>query len=198
MKPLRLRPCSVLRSIGCRTTSRSRTGAASYNIVEYRRTSQNIVALVPRGGIEPSPIQLKVHHFLNGDFPMYLPVDPALSSRSGGCDSVPPYPSRVRVSPLITASGTAPPSLPWRAFYRGARATNAHQPIPSRSRRVPTGCMRNPSLSKEEKSEKQRLSACHRRHCRGAGARRQAGLKPWNAEHAAGRITKPLWSNLVP
>lgn len=29
-------------------------------------------------GIEPSPIQLKVHHFLNGDFPVYLPVDPAL------------------------------------------------------------------------------------------------------------------------
>jgi hypothetical protein len=49
--------------------------------------------------------------------------------------------------------------------------------------------MRNPSLSKEEKSEKQRLSACHRRHCRGAGARRQAGLKPWNAEHAARGIT---------
>jgi hypothetical protein len=41
--------------------------------------------LVPRGGIEPSPIQLKVHHFLNGDFPVYLPVDPALSSRPRGC-----------------------------------------------------------------------------------------------------------------
>jgi hypothetical protein len=37
----------------------------------------SVGALVPRGGIEPSPIQLKVHHFLNGDFPVYLPVDPA-------------------------------------------------------------------------------------------------------------------------
>src|ERR1700736_2695676 len=54
--------------------------------------------MVPRGGIEPSPIQLKFHHFLSGDFPVYLPVDPALSSRPGGCDSVPPYPSRVRVT----------------------------------------------------------------------------------------------------
>jgi hypothetical protein len=53
--------------------------------------------VVPRGGIEPSPIQLKIHHFLNGDFPVYLPVDPAPSPRPGGCDSVPPYPSRVRV-----------------------------------------------------------------------------------------------------
>jgi len=52
--------------------------------------------MVPRGGIEPSPIQLKVHHFLNGDFPVYLPVDPALSSRPAGCDPVPPYPSRVQ------------------------------------------------------------------------------------------------------
>ena len=40
--------------------------------------------MVPRGGIEPSPIQLKVHHFLNGDFPVYPPVDPALSSRPRG------------------------------------------------------------------------------------------------------------------
>jgi hypothetical protein len=37
--------------------------------------------MVPRGGIEPSPIPLKVHHFLNDDFPVYLPVDPALSWR---------------------------------------------------------------------------------------------------------------------
>jgi hypothetical protein len=49
--------------------------------------------MVPRGGIEPSPIQLKIHHFLNGDLPVYLPVDPALSSRPGECDSVQPYPS---------------------------------------------------------------------------------------------------------
>jgi hypothetical protein len=55
-------------------------------------------AMVPRGGIEPSPIQLKVHHFSNDDVPVYLPVDPALSSRPGGCDSVPPYPSRARVT----------------------------------------------------------------------------------------------------
>src|ERR1700720_3704780 len=30
----KLRQWNVLRSIGCRTTSRSRTGAASYNVVE--------------------------------------------------------------------------------------------------------------------------------------------------------------------
>ena len=67
-------------------------------IVQRRRKSRNIVALVPRGGIEPSPIQLKIHHFLNGDFPVYLPVDPALSWRAARCDSVPAYPSRVRVT----------------------------------------------------------------------------------------------------
>jgi hypothetical protein len=38
-------------------------------------------SVVPRGGIEPSPIQLKVHRFLKADFPVYLPVDPALSWR---------------------------------------------------------------------------------------------------------------------
>lgn len=42
-----------------------------------------------RGGIEPSPIQLKLHHFLNDAFPVYLLVDPELCSRLGGCDSVP-------------------------------------------------------------------------------------------------------------
>jgi hypothetical protein len=51
--------------------------------------------VVPRGGIEPSPIQLKVHHFLNGDFPVYLPVDPALSLQMRRSDSVSPCPSRV-------------------------------------------------------------------------------------------------------
>lgn len=35
--------------------------------------------LVPRGGIDPSPIRLKIHHFSNGNLPVYLPVDPALS-----------------------------------------------------------------------------------------------------------------------
>jgi hypothetical protein len=47
--------------------------------------------MVPGGGIEPSPIQLKVHHFLNDDFPVYLPVDPALSSagRVRLCGAVP-------------------------------------------------------------------------------------------------------------
>ena len=35
--------------------------------------------MVPRGGIELSPIHLKVHHFLSDDFPVYLPVDPELS-----------------------------------------------------------------------------------------------------------------------
>jgi hypothetical protein len=54
--------------------------------------------MVPRGGIEPSPIQLKIHHFLNDDFPVYLPVDLALSSRPEGCDSMPPYRNRVRVT----------------------------------------------------------------------------------------------------
>jgi hypothetical protein len=37
--------------------------------------------MVPRGGVEPWPNQLKVHHFFNGGFPVYLPVDPALSTR---------------------------------------------------------------------------------------------------------------------
>lgn len=40
--------------------------------------------MVPRGGIEPSPIQLKVHRFSNDDVPVYLLVDPALSSRPEG------------------------------------------------------------------------------------------------------------------
>ena len=56
--------------------------------IRVRTNKQHTIAfkkvMVPRGGIEPSPIQLKVHHFFNGDFPVYLPVDPALSSRPGG------------------------------------------------------------------------------------------------------------------
>lgn len=35
----KLRQCSVLRSISCRTALRSRAGAASYNVVEHRRIS---------------------------------------------------------------------------------------------------------------------------------------------------------------
>src|SRR5712671_4646511 len=35
----KLRQCSVLRSISCRTTLRSRIGAASYNVVENRGIS---------------------------------------------------------------------------------------------------------------------------------------------------------------
>jgi hypothetical protein len=70
----------------------------AYKIVQDRALAWKSVALVPRGGIEPSPIQLKVHHFSNGGVPVYLPVDPALSSRPGWCDSVPPYPPRVRVT----------------------------------------------------------------------------------------------------
>ena len=73
----KLRQCSVLRSISCRTTSRSRTGAASYNVVEYRRISQNIAAWCPRGGIELSPIGLKLRHFSNDDFPAYPLMYPA-------------------------------------------------------------------------------------------------------------------------
>jgi hypothetical protein len=45
---------------------------------------QTNTMMVPRGGIEPSLIQLKVHHFLNGEFPVYLPVE------AGGCDPIPP------------------------------------------------------------------------------------------------------------
>jgi len=78
------------------------TDALERAVLPWRRSGSGKGAeeyqMVPRGGIEPSPIQLKVHHFLNGDFPVYLPVDPALSSRPGGCDSVPPYPNRVRVT----------------------------------------------------------------------------------------------------
>jgi len=58
--------------------------------------------LVPRGGIEPPPIQLKSNHFFNGDFPVYLPVDPALYSQPAGCDFVPPYPSRMGASRYTT------------------------------------------------------------------------------------------------
>jgi hypothetical protein len=77
MRMTKLRQCSVLRSISCRTTSRSRTGVASYNVVESRRKSRNIVALVPRGGIELSPIGLKLRHFSNDDFPVYPLMYPA-------------------------------------------------------------------------------------------------------------------------
>ena len=40
--------------------------------------------MVPRGGIEPFRIALKRHHFFNGDLPVYLPVDPVVSSRREG------------------------------------------------------------------------------------------------------------------
>jgi len=53
--------------------------AAYRTIVSVSRFWSAMSEMVPRGGIEPSPIQLKVHHFLNDDFPVYLPVDPALS-----------------------------------------------------------------------------------------------------------------------
>jgi hypothetical protein len=55
-----------------------------------------------RGGIEPSPIQLKIHHFFDGDFPVYLPVDPGAFFAAGGCGFVPPYPNRVRVRNTTT------------------------------------------------------------------------------------------------
>jgi hypothetical protein len=78
---------------GCK---RSSPKSAEYWMIELISNRNDL--MVPRGGIEPSPIQLKVHHFSNDDVPVYLPVDPALSSRPGGCDSVPPYPSRARVT----------------------------------------------------------------------------------------------------
>jgi hypothetical protein len=37
------------------------------------------IVLDSRGGIEPSPIQLKVRQFLHSGVPVYLPVDPTLS-----------------------------------------------------------------------------------------------------------------------
>src|SRR5579872_4338382 len=40
--------------------------------------------MVPRGGIEPSPIRLTIHDFFDVDLPVYPPVDPALSSGSEG------------------------------------------------------------------------------------------------------------------
>jgi hypothetical protein len=46
-------------------------------IVQCRRTSQNIVALVPRGGIELSPIGLKLRDFSNHDFLVYPLMYPA-------------------------------------------------------------------------------------------------------------------------
>jgi hypothetical protein len=46
--------------------------------------------------------------FLNGDLPVYLPVDPALSSRPGGCDSVPPYPSGAHVTSLVVKVQSSP------------------------------------------------------------------------------------------
>src|SRR5262249_29767645 len=57
-------------------------GVAAPSVAAKRRS------LVPRGGIEPSPIQLKILYFSNGDFPVYLPVDLALYPRPGGSDSV--------------------------------------------------------------------------------------------------------------
>jgi hypothetical protein len=78
-------------------------------------------SVVPRGGIEPSPIQLKVHHFLNDDSPVYLPVDPALYLRSAGCDPVPLYPSRVGCHAIQKKS-----SAPYTARkYRLVRALSS-------------------------------------------------------------------------
>jgi len=42
-----------------------------------------VAASEPRGGIEPSPIQLKDRHFLNDNFPVYLPVGPVLDAAVG-------------------------------------------------------------------------------------------------------------------
>jgi hypothetical protein len=67
----------------------------------------SVGALVPRGGIEPSPIPLKVRHFLNGDFPVYLPVDPALSSRPEGA-TLCRHTQVMRLSRAIQMTSSAP------------------------------------------------------------------------------------------
>jgi hypothetical protein len=67
--------------------------------------------MVPRGGIETSPIQLKVHHFLNGDFPVYLPVDPALSWRGREGATLCRYIQVVCVSRAIRKRSSAPCAL---------------------------------------------------------------------------------------
>jgi len=67
----------------------------------------SVGALVPRGGIEPWPIQLKVHHILNGDFPVYLPVDPALSWRGREGATLCRHIQIVRVTDEILFGGKA-------------------------------------------------------------------------------------------
>lgn len=63
-----------------------------------RRRKEQSTDAEHRGGIEPSPIQLKLHQFLIEGVPVYLPVDPALLASLPRCDTVPPYPSRVRIT----------------------------------------------------------------------------------------------------
>ncbi|MGY3404724.1 hypothetical protein ACVWZV_000837 [Bradyrhizobium sp. GM5.1] len=63
-----------------------------------RRRKEQSTDAEHRGGIEPSPIQLKVHQFLIEGVPVYPPVDLALLASLPGCDTVPPYPSRVRIT----------------------------------------------------------------------------------------------------
>ena len=48
-----------------------------------RLAGRVVAASEPRGGIEPSPIQLKDRHFLNDNFPVYLPVGPVLDAAVG-------------------------------------------------------------------------------------------------------------------
>ena len=52
--------------------------ARDENRALLRAASQNVVALVPRGGIELSSIGLKLGHFSNENFPVYPLVYPAL------------------------------------------------------------------------------------------------------------------------
>ncbi|WP_247337076.1 hypothetical protein, partial [Bradyrhizobium sp. CW4] len=59
-----------------------------------RRRKEQSTDAEHRGGIEPSPIQLKVHQFLIEGVPVYPPVDLALLASLPGCDTVPPYPPR--------------------------------------------------------------------------------------------------------
>ncbi|MCK1451997.1 hypothetical protein IVB36_14065 [Bradyrhizobium sp. 35] len=63
-----------------------------------RRRKEQSTDAEHRGGIEPSPIQLKVRQFLIEGVPVYPPVDLALLASLPGCDTVPPYPSRVRIT----------------------------------------------------------------------------------------------------
>lgn len=60
------------------SAAKARDDERAIDLVGVLRPEEN------RGGIEPSPIRLKIRYFLNSGFPVYLPVDPTLSPRREG------------------------------------------------------------------------------------------------------------------